>query len=142
MNKDIEKEVLDLLKQEIDTKTYLVKYSINKQNENVISRKWAAISVEDNVNLATMYKIDSANNYIVSGKRSIYNLTIMGEIVFSMDISSDDVEKQDVKDAKLPENVRAAFDLLKQAADLKYARANAHAYLMNRVAARNNAKGK
>ena len=141
MNKDIEKEVLDLLKQELATKTYVVKYREDQRSGRMIKSEWLAVSTEDNVNLVTMSRLDDAIHHVVTGKDSSYSLSVMGKEIYSNLIASEQPESQEAKDAKLPENVRAVFDLLKRELQIRRdARAAVRAQLAARVAMRTKGK--
>lgn len=139
--KDIEKETVDLLKQELETYTYVVDYNEGWQDFAVTHRHtWKAVSAEDNVTLMRMDRVDLVASSDVIGKQSEYCLYIMEKKVFAKRVNSEQAEDSKVKDAKLPQNVRAAFDLLKQYAKLDCERLFAQVQLAARVKMRGRGK--
>ena len=112
---DIEKDMVDLLKQEMATGTYFVDHEKRPDETGYGgSESWKAISAVDDVTLMKMYKSEWCEDYVPTGKRNDYDLYIMDNKVFGATITSEQPEDSTVKDAKLPQNVRAVFDLLRQ----------------------------
>ena len=138
---DIKKEMFDLVRQEIETGTYVVNYNVAQQDDKSVLYTWDAVSAVDGVELASVAKREYRARYAGENKYN-YVCCVMGQRVFEETIKRPKNISVDRIDTRLPDNVRALLGLLKRNTSSNVVYDMAYKMLCARVAQRCNQNGR